>query len=60
VALALSPFWIWHAQEVRMYGFLVLFAVAATLGLVEALEHGRTQGWWLFTPATVLGAFRWQ
>jgi 4-amino-4-deoxy-L-arabinose transferase-like glycosyltransferase len=54
---ALSPFWIWHAQEARMYGFLVFFAVAATLGLVEALEHGRTRGWWLFTAATVLGAY---
>jgi mannosyltransferase len=54
---ALSPFWIWHAQEARMYAFVVLFAVAATLGLVLGFEMGRTGGWLLFAIATALGVY---
>jgi len=54
---AASPFWIWHAQEARMYSFLVLFGTAATLGLVYAVEDRRIWGWVLFTLATGLGIY---
>jgi len=54
---AVSPFWIWHAQEARMYSFLVLFATAATLGLVHAIEDRRIWGWVLFTLATGFGIY---
>ena len=54
---AASPFWIWHAQEARMYSFLVLFATAATLGLVYAIEDRRIWGWVLFTLATGFGIY---
>jgi len=54
---AASPFWIWHAQEARMYSFLVLFGTAATLGLVYAIEDRRIWGWVLFTLATSLGIY---
>jgi len=54
---ALSPFWIWHAQEARMYSFLVFFALGATIGLIEALEDGRGRGWILFTICTALGLY---
>src|SRR5258708_835039 len=52
-----SPFWIWHAQEVRMYSFVVLFGVAATLGLVYAIEDRDPWGWMLFLLATGLGVY---
>ncbi len=42
---AFSPLWIWHAQEVRMYPFLLLFCIVSTYGLVQALEHRRWWGW---------------
>src|SRR5439155_562386 len=54
---AASPFWIWHAQEARMYSFLVLFGTTATLGLVYAVEDRRIWVWVLFTLATGLGIY---
>ena len=38
IALALNPFHIWYAQEVRNYAFLVLFTVLA-LGAIQKLEE---------------------
>jgi 4-amino-4-deoxy-L-arabinose transferase-like glycosyltransferase len=38
IALALNPFHIWYAQEVRNYAFLVLFTVLA-LGAIQKVEE---------------------
>ncbi len=40
--LALSPFAVWYAQEGRAYSFVILFAVAAGLVMLAALERGPT------------------
>jgi len=42
--LAVSPFAIWYSQEARGYSFLILFAVAAGIVLVDALRLGITRG----------------
>ncbi len=54
---AFSPFWIWHAQEVRMYPFVLLFCILSTYGFVEALEHRRRWGWILLFVASVLAIY---
>jgi len=50
---ALSPFWIWHAQEARMYPFLLLFTILGTYGFVQALEYRRRWGWVVLFLASV-------
>jgi mannosyltransferase len=52
---ALSPYWIWHAQEARMYAFLTLFVVLSTYGLVNAVIRRRPWGWAIFSLFSVLG-----
>ena len=54
---AISPFWIWHAQEARMYSFLLLFTILGSYGLVSALEGGRRWGWLLFFMASLLAIY---
>ena len=54
---AISPFWIWHAQEARMYSFLLLFTILGSYGLVVALEGGRRWGWPLFFLASLLAIY---
>ncbi len=54
---AFSPFWIWHAQEVRMYPFVLLFCILSTYGFVQALEHRRRWGWPLLFVASVLAIY---
>jgi len=41
---AISPFAVWYAQEARGYSFLILFATAAGLVLVDALRQGPPPG----------------
>jgi len=54
---AFSPLWIWHAQEVRMYPFLLLFCIVSTYGLVQALEHGRWWGWPILFAGSVIALY---
>jgi len=54
---ALSPFWIWHAQEARMYPFLLLFTIMSTLGFIMALRHNRWWGWPLFGIFSLLAIY---
>jgi len=54
---AFSPLWIWHAQEVRMYPFLLLFCIVSTYGLVEALEHRRWWGWPVLFAGSVIALY---
>jgi mannosyltransferase len=43
--LAINPFYIWHAQEARMYAILAALTMASTL-LYVALLARRGWGWW--------------
>jgi uncharacterized membrane protein len=43
---ALSPFWVWYAQEARMYAMVVFFALLAANCLVRAMRTSKP-GWWL-------------
>lgn len=54
---ALSPFWIWHAQEVRMYPFLLLSTIVSTYGLVQALEYRRRWGWVLLFAGSFVAIY---
>jgi len=54
---AFSPLWIWHAQEVRMYPFLLLFCIVSTYGLVQALEHRRWWGWPILFAGSVIALY---
>jgi len=54
---ALSPFWIWHGQEARMYPFLLLFTIMSTLGFIMALRHNRRWGWPLFGVFSLLAIY---
>jgi hypothetical protein len=42
--LALSPFAVWYAQEGRGYSFAILWAIAAGLVMLAALERGPSAG----------------
>lgn len=46
--LAVSPFQVHYAQEVRMYGLLALLLTAATLAYWQAQRHRRSSDWVLF------------
>lgn len=54
---AFSPLWIWHAQEVRMYPFLLLFTTLSTYGLVQALEQRRRWGWAVLFSASLAAIY---
>jgi 4-amino-4-deoxy-L-arabinose transferase-like glycosyltransferase len=51
---ALSPFWVWYAQEARMYAMVVFFALLSANCLVRAIRSSKP-GWWLgYVAATAL------
>lgn len=54
---ACSPFLIWHAQEIRMYSFLLLFTLISTYGVYVALERGKDWGWLLAVVGTALAIY---
>ena len=41
--VAVNPYLVWYSQEGKMYGWLVVLALAALLAFLAALEDGR---WW--------------
>jgi mannosyltransferase len=53
--VALSPFFIWYAQEARMYTMMLVFALLSTGAMWRALQRDRA-GWWaLYAVATAAG-----
>jgi mannosyltransferase len=53
--VALSPFFIWYAQEARMYTMLLVFALLSTGAMWKAIQRDRV-GWWaLYALATAAG-----
>lgn len=55
--LALSPFHVWYAQEVRMYTLVVFFNTAASLALLSALRHGDRRSWLAYVLLTIAGLY---
>ena len=43
---AVNPFYIWHAQEARMYALLVAFSLASVFSFLMLLRR-RAWGWWV-------------
>lgn len=43
---ALSPLYLWYAQEIRMYTLLVALSVASIYALIRAVGNGRPQRRW--------------
>lgn len=54
---AVSPFLVWHSQEVRMYAVLAALALASLALLVRAWQSGRRLFWWAWAAATWLAFF---
>jgi mannosyltransferase len=52
-----SPIWIWHAQEARMYPFVLLFTILSTWLLITALRHGGRLRFSGFAVFSVLGVY---
>ena len=51
---ALSPFYVWHSQNARMYMPQALFGLLATLFLIRALR--RPERWWRWAGLALLDA----
>jgi mannosyltransferase len=54
---AVSPFLVWHSQEVRMYAVLAALALASMALLVRAWQSGRWLLWWAWAAVTWLALF---
>jgi hypothetical protein len=53
--VALAPFFIWYAQEARMYTMLLFFAILSTGAMWRAMRTNRV-GWWaLYAVSITLG-----
>ncbi len=52
-----SPIWIWHAQEVRMYPFVLLFVTLSSWLLITALRDGGRLRFACFALFSVLGIY---
>ncbi len=54
---AAAPFWVWHADEARMYPLLLTVGLAGLVLLRAALRHGGV-GWWAgYAAALAAGAY---
>jgi len=53
--LAVSPLHVWYSREGRMYSLAVLFAVASSACLVQAVERGRARDWLGYGVAILVG-----
>ncbi|MFA5891765.1 MAG: glycosyltransferase [Actinomycetota bacterium] len=49
---ALSPFWIWHSGEARMYPLVVVGALASTVLLVDSVRWGGARRWAAYALVT--------
>lgn len=52
--LAISPYHVWYSQEAKMYSLVVLFVIASTLLLVEALRSNQRWLWVAYVVVTSL------
>lgn len=53
--VAFSPFFIWYAQEARMYTMMLVFALLSTGAMWKALQRDRARWWALYALATGAG-----
>lgn len=53
--IAFSPFFVWYAQEARMYTLMLVFAILSTGSMWRALETNRLRWWALYAFATAAG-----
>jgi cellulose synthase (UDP-forming) len=54
---AVSPFWVWHSDEARMYPLLVLMVLASLALLFRALDRDRFRDWAVFAMVTGIGLY---
>ena len=55
--LAINPFQIWHAQDVRNYTLWPALSIAALTFLLRALREGRPRQWMGYASMTLLSLF---
>jgi uncharacterized membrane protein len=53
--LAVSPFFVWYAQEARMYTMMLVFALLCTGAMWRAMQGNRPAWWVLYALATAAG-----
>lgn len=53
--MALSPFMIYYSTEARSYSLMIALLLASTLGLLLALDTGRSR-WWVLYAVCACGA----
>jgi uncharacterized membrane protein len=53
--VAVAPFYIWYAQEARMYSPMLFFAMVSTGALWGAMENGGFKRWALYALSTAAG-----
>ncbi|HSN76576.1 MAG TPA: glycosyltransferase family 39 protein [Anaerolineae bacterium] len=51
-----NPYLVWYSQEGKMYGWLVVLALATLLAFLAALGHGRWWRWLLFLVLLAVAA----
>lgn len=57
VVIALAPFPLHYAQEIRMYALLALALVGATLGMWHGWRRQARWGWWLFALGAAVAQY---
>jgi mannosyltransferase len=55
--MAISPFQVWHAQDVRNYTVWVALSLAAVVSLLRALHHNRLRYWAGYAGMTLLSLY---
>jgi len=55
--LAINPFQVWHAQDVRNYTFWPALSMAGMCFLLVALRDGKTRYWVGYTATTLLSLY---
>ena len=55
--IAISPFFVWYSQELRMYGLYIFLAAASMYHFFEACDTDRRVHRWAFVTFSVLGMY---
>ena len=52
-----APFWVWHADEARMYPMMLTVGLAGMVLLLAALDHGGPRWWTAYALAIAVSTY---
>ncbi len=55
--VAVSPYMVWYAQEIKMYTWVPFLVMLALYGTTQGAETGRGRWWWLVFFVTTLAVY---